>query len=484
MTRLTGKILVVDDDPAICIVISEALKRQGHIVRTVGSIAERKEALPAFAPDVLITDVMLPDGDGLDDVGAILAQEPDLKVIILSAQNTLNTAVRATGQGAFEYLPKPFDLNELSRAVAEAMSVRSSSHAPERGGEGDGGEELPLIGRSPQMQEVYRTIARVVGNDLNILVLGESGTGKELVAEAIHSLGPRRSQPFVAINMAAIPRELIEAELFGYERGAFTGAVSRSAGKFEQAEGGTLFLDEIGDMPMDAQTRLLRVLQSGEVTTVGGTRPTRVNVRIIAATNQDLSTLIAEGRFREDLFYRLNVVPIRLPALRERSGDVPLLARHFLDRAALGGLPRKLLSDEAATLLELYDWPGNVRELQNLMKRLTVLTRDQEIQVQHLRQVLTFAETLGGPAGTGAVELREAARRWAREQLAIGAGFSPSELHDRLLAVIEPVLLGETLAAMDGNQIRAAATLGMNRNTLRKKLNHYDIDPAMPLRER
>jgi len=483
VTRLTGKILVVDDDSAICLVIAEALKRQGHIVRTVGSIAERKEALPVFAPDVLITDVMLPDGDGLDDVAAIIAQEPDLKVIILSAQNTLNTAVRATGQGAFEYLPKPFDLNELSRAVTEAISVRASSHAPRSDGEGSG-EDLPLIGRSPQMQEVYRTIARVVSNDLNILVLGESGTGKELVAEAIHSLGPRRARPFVAINMAAIPRELIESELFGYEKGAFTGAMQRSAGKFEQAEGGTLFLDEIGDMPMDAQTRLLRVLQSGEITTVGGTRPVRVNVRIIAATNQDLTNLTAEGRFREDLFYRLNVVPIRLPPLRERAGDVPLLARHFLDQAALGGLPRKSLSDGAAALLELYDWPGNVRELQNLMKRLTVLTRDQEIQVQHLRQVLTFAESLADPSGIGVVELREAARRWAREQLAVGGDMSASELHDRLLGVIEPVLLGETLAAMDGNQIRAAATLGMNRNTLRKKLTHYDIDPAMPLRER
>ena len=481
MTRLTGKILVVDDDPAICIVVSEALKRQGHIVRIAGSIAERREALPSFAPDVLITDVMLPDGDGLDDVGAILTQVPGLQVIILSAQNTLNTAVRATGQGAFEYLPKPFDLNELSRAVAEALSVRSNSQALAPGEE-SAGEDLPLIGRSPQMQEVYRTIARVVGNDLNILVLGESGTGKELVAEAIHSLGPRRDSPFVAINMAAIPRELIESELFGYEKGAFTGAVSRSAGKFEQAEGGTLFLDEIGDMPMDAQTRLLRVLQSGEVTTVGGTKPVRVNVRIIAATNQELPTLISEGRFREDLFYRLNVVPIRLPALRERAGDVPLLARHFLDQAALDGLPRKLLSAESAALLERYEWPGNVRELQNLMKRLTVLTRDQEIQVQHLRQILTFAESVAGPSGTGAVELRDAARRWAREQLAVGAGLSPCELHEQLLAVIEPVLLCETLAALDGNQIRAAATLGMNRNTLRKKLNHYDIDPTMPLR--
>ncbi len=483
MTKPTGKILVVDDDVAICVVIGEALKRQGHIVRTVGSIAQRREELASFAPDVLITDVMLPDGDGLDDVAAILGDDPDLKVIILSAQNTLNTAVRATGQGAFEYLPKPFDLNELSRAVSEALSVRVSKHLPEQG-KAEGGEELPLIGRSPQMQEVYRTIARVMGNDLNILVLGESGTGKELVAEAIHNLGKRRAHPFVAINMAAIPRELIESELFGYERGAFTGAVARSAGKFEQADGGTLFLDEIGDMPMDAQTRLLRVLQSGEVTTVGGTRPVRVDVRIIAATNQDLPALIAEGRFREDLFYRLNVVPIRLPALRERAGDVPLLARYFLDRAVEGGLPRKSLSDEAAALLELYDWPGNVRELQNLMKRLTVLTREQEIQVQHLRQVLTFAGPAAGPSGSGTAELREAARRWTREQLAIGGRALAADLHEHLLAVIEPVLLGETLAAMDGNQIRAAATLGMNRNTLRKKLTHYDIDPAMPLRER
>lgn len=483
MSRPTGKILVVDDDMAICLVIAEALKRQGHIVRTVGSIAERNAVLPGFAPDVLVTDVMLPDGDGLDDVGSLLAEDPQLKVIILSAQNTLNTAVRATGQGAFEYLPKPFDLNELARAVAEALSVRASTSAAEAGSE-QVGEDMPLHGRSPQMQEVYRTIARVVGNDLNILVLGESGTGKELVAEAIHNLGPRRNHPFVAINMAAIPRELIEAELFGYEKGAFTGALARSAGKFEQAEGGTLFLDEIGDMPMEAQTRLLRVLQSGEVTTVGGTRPVRVNVRIIAATNKDLPALIAEGRFREDLFYRLNVVPIRLPALRERTGDIPLLARHFLDLAAQHGLPRKTLSDEAAALLELHDWPGNVRELQNLMQRLTVLTRDKEINADHVREVLAISGAAAhGVRMMGASELRDAVSRWARDQLAVGKNTANTDdLHEQLLAVVEPVLLGETLAALDGNQIRAAATLGMNRNTLRKKLTHYDIDPSAPLR--
>jgi two-component system nitrogen regulation response regulator GlnG len=483
MSRLTGKILVVDDDPAICVVISEALKRQGHIVRTVASIAERRAAFPSFGPDVLVTDVMLPDGDGLDDIAVLTRDDPQLKVIILSAQNTLNTAVRATGQGAFEYLPKPFDLNELTRAVAEALSIRASASAQDSGG-APANDDLPLNGRSPQMQEVYRTIARVVGNDLNILVLGESGTGKELVAEAIHNLGPRRNHPFVAINMAAIPRELIEAELFGYEKGAFTGALARSAGKFEQAEGGTLFLDEIGDMPMEAQTRLLRVLQSGEVTTVGGTRPVRVNVRIIAATNKDLPALIAEGRFREDLFYRLNVVPIRLPALRERTGDVPLLARHFLELAAQHGLPRKTLSDQAAALLELHDWPGNVRELQNLMQRLTVLTRDKEISVEHVREVLAITgAAASGTRIAGTNDLRDAVSRWARDQLAVGRSSSfADDLHEQLLAVVEPVLLGETLAALDGNQIKAAATLGMNRNTLRKKLTHYDIDPAVPLR--
>lgn len=483
MTRRPGKILVVDDDPAICLVIGEALKRQGHIVRTVGSLAERRAALPGFAPDVLITDVILPDGDGLDDVSAILMERPALKVIILSAQNTLNTAVRATGQGAFEYLPKPFDLNELSRAVDEALNVGEPDMSKEAAAE-PAGDGLPLIGRSPQMQNVYRTIARVVGNDLNILILGESGTGKELVAEAIHNLGPRRARPFVAINMAAIPRELIEAELFGHEKGAFTGALARAAGKFEQAEGGTLFLDEIGDMPMEAQTRLLRVLQSGEIMAVGGTRAMQVDVRIIAATNQDLPALIAQGRFREDLFYRLNVVPIRLPALRERIGDVPLLARYFLDQAAQSGLPRKGLADEAAALLAHYDWPGNVRELQNLMKRLTVLTRDQEIQVRHLQQVLPLTDLPRMMTGVDAADLRDAVRRWARAQFAVGGARLADDLHEQLLAIVEPVLLGEALAALDGNQIRAAAMLGVNRNTLRKKLTHYDIDPTMPLRER
>ena len=470
----TGTVLVVDDDPAICVVVGEALRRQGHKVKTAASIRERTALMESFAPDVLITDVMLPDGDGLDGVADILATRPDLNVIILSAQNTLNTAIRATEKGAFEYLPKPFDLNELTRAVADALGTRNSAEEPGEAGLPHDG--LPLVGRSPAMQEVYRTIARVLSNDLSILVLGESGTGKELVAEAIHSLGQRRTKPFVPINMAAIPRELIEAELFGYEKGAFTGAHARTAGKFEQAQGGTLFLDEIGDMPMEAQTRLLRVLQSGEVTTVGGSKPVRVNVRIIAATNKDLPQLIDEGRFRQDLYYRLNVVPIALPALRERREDVILLARHFLERAAQEGLPRKTLSDDAAQLLMAWHWPGNVRELQNMMQRLSVLSRENVITAEMLRNMLPI-DAVPADYAAPADQLVHAVRDWAKRQLGVGIGQPQRSLHDDLLAVIEPVLLEEVLSSVDGNQIRAAALLGINRNTLRKKLTDYGLDP-------
>jgi len=477
MPNNPGRVLVVDDDPAICVVVSEALRRQGHMVEIAGSIADRGRLLAAFKPEVLLTDVMLPDGDGLDDVSALMAKDPELRVIVLSAQNTLNTAVRATEHGAFDYLPKPFDLNELTRAVHEAIGMRrrDRDEAPPPSAVG---EDIPLVGRSAPMQEVYRIIARVVSNDLSILVLGESGTGKELVARAIHDLGPRRNAPFIAINMAAIPRELIEAELFGYEKGAFTGAHARTAGKFEQAQGGTLFLDEIGDMPMDAQTRLLRVLQTGEVTPVGGSGTIRVNVRIVAATHKDLQALIAEGRFRDDLYYRLNVVPIALPALRDRRDDIPLLARHFLERAAKEGLPRKTLSEAAARLLTRHSWPGNVRELQNLMQRICVLGRDDVIGEALLRQNIPNLSDVQDDVSHGATDLAGAARIWAREQLAAQSPDDVRNLHDALLDIVEPALLVELLGALDGNQIRAAQMLGINRNTLRKKLNDHGIDPA------
>ena len=480
MSTQPGRVLVVDDDSAICVVVSEALRRAGHSVRIAGTIADRAALLESFRPEILVTDVKLPDGDGLDDVNRIIDRWPDMRVIILSAQNTLNTAVRATEKGAFEYLPKPFDLNELTRAVNDGLTSRRAVHGTEgeaqaRRDDNQVSDDMPLVGRSPAMQEVYRTIARVLQNDLTILILGESGTGKELVAQAIHRLGHRRAHPFVAVNMAAIPRELIEAELFGYEKGAFTGAVHRTAGKFEQADGGTLFLDEIGDMPMEAQTRLLRVLQSAEVTTVGGSTPVRVNVRIIAATNKDLPSLIAENRFRQDLYYRLAVVPVDLPPLRTRRDDIPLLARHFLDHAAQEGLPRKVLDADAAQLLSLYDWPGNVRELQNVMQRMAVLVREDVISADVVRQTIDGGLTVRDM--TAGDDLASLLGEWVRRMLAAGTARGIGTLYDDMLALVEPVLLRETLAAVDGNQIRAASLLGINRNTLRKKLNDYDIDP-------
>ena len=465
-----SKILVVDDDAAIRTVVGEALRREGYQVQAVGSVAAQAEALERFKPDLLITDVILPDGNGLDVVPKILARRPNLPIIVLSAQNTLTTAVRATEQGAFDYLPKPFDLDVLCQAVRGGLARGS-------GGDGEAGAsedaDLPLIGRSTPMQEVYRLIARVVGNDLTVLVLGESGTGKELVARAIHDLGSRKASPFVAVNMAAIPRELIEAELFGHERGAFTGANARATGRFEEATGGTLFLDEIGDMPMEAQTRLLRVLQSGSFTTIGG-RTVQVDVRVVAATHQNLPALIEAGQFREDLYYRLNVIPIPLPPLRARGDDIVLLAQNFLERAAGEGLPRRRLSGDAEARLRAHGWPGNVRELDNLMRRLAAISRDPLISA-----ALVEAQ-LGAQAQTGVAEtatLGEAvAAHLARYFTGFGSELPPPGLYDRIIEEVERPLLAATLSAVRGNQLRAADLLGINRNTLRKRLTELGIE--------
>jgi two-component system, NtrC family, nitrogen regulation response regulator GlnG len=469
-----GRILVVDDDDAIRLVITEALRREGHEVETAATVAEQQASLASYDPDILITDVILPDGNGLDVVPDILKARPDLPVIVLSAQNTLTTAVRATEQGAFEYLPKPFDLDELCRAVRDGLKRRGVAREP--GAQGFD-PNLPLIGRSPPMQEVYRTIARVVSNDLSVLILGESGTGKELVARAIHDMGARKARPFVAVNMAAIPRELIEADLFGHERGAFTGAQTRVAGKFEQAAGGTLFLDEIGDMPMDAQTRLLRVLQSGEFTTVGGNRPIAADVRIIAATHKNLPELIADKAFREDLYYRLNVVPISLPPLRQRGEDIAMLARNFLELAASEGLPYKHLDASAAERLRAHDWPGNVRELENLMRRLAVLSRHDVISGAMIDANLGQAPVAreASPMVTQG-HLAGAMERHLAEYFAdFGTELPPDGLYDRVLEEVERPLLSAAMAAVRGNQLKAAKLLGINRNTLRKKLTDLGL---------
>jgi two-component system nitrogen regulation response regulator GlnG len=466
---MSGTILVVDDDAAVRTVITEALRRAGHAVVPAGSLAEMRSALERERPDVLVTDVVLPDGNGLDVVVRVVRDHPGLPVIVLSAQNTLATAVRATEVGAYDYLPKPFDLGALVHAVDGALARgRGQPVAPL----GEEDRALPLIGRSPAMQDVYRIIARVVSNDLTVLISGESGTGKELVARAIHDLGPRRRAPFVAINMAAIPRELIEAELFGHERGAFTGAQARNAGRFEQAAGGTLFLDEIGDMPMEAQTRLLRVLQSGEFTTVGGARPIRADVRIVAATNRDLSKMVANGRFREDLFYRLNVVPITLPALRERRQDIALLARHFLDRAAAAGLPSKQLDADAVALLQAHEWPGNVRELENIARRMAVLSRDALIGAADVRAAIGGDET-AAPSDVGIDAAIEALL--ARLALEIPGALDDGTLYDRIIAEVERPLICRMLARNGNNQLRTAQALGINRNTLRKRLDTLGI---------
>jgi two-component system nitrogen regulation response regulator GlnG len=471
----TGTIIVADDDAAIRTVIRQTLVRAGHEVRTTDTVAGLWQLVESGVGDAIVTDVSFPDADGLDALPAMLARRPGLPVIVMSARNTLATAVRATESGAFEYLPKPFDIDELARAVSLALEQADKAAKPQPRAEHD---EMPLIGRSPAMQEVYRTIARVVPTDLTVLVLGESGTGKELVARALHDLGPRRAGPFVAVNMAAIPRELIESELFGHERGAFTGAQQRATGRFEQAQGGTLFLDEIGDMPMDAQTRLLRVLQSGEFMTVGGTQPIKADIRIVSATNKDLRRLIDAGQFREDLYYRLNVVPVQLPPLRRRAGDIAELAAHFLRRAGEDGLPAKTIEPDAIVRLQAHAWPGNVRELENLMRRLTVLERADIISAASVEQGLRSERVARGePEGQGLGASVES--HLARYFDTFGDDLPPDGLYDRVLAEMEKPLLTLSLAAARGNQIRAAKLLGINRNTLRKKLNERRIDPAV-----
>ncbi len=478
MTSAT--ILVADDDRAIRTVLSQALGRLGHEVRTTGTASGLWSWIEAGDGDLVITDVVMPDENGLDLIPRVRKLRPDLRIIVMSAQNTLLTAVKATERGAFEYLPKPFDLNELVHVVQRALQVPKAANGEglhHGEGDGEGDEQLPVIGRSPAMQEIYRVLARLMGTDLTVMITGESGTGKELVARALHDYGKRRAGPFVALNMAAIPRELIESELFGHEKGAFTGAHSRAAGRFEQAQGGTLFLDEIGDMPLEAQTRLLRVLQEGEFQTVGGRSAIKADVRIVAATHRDLRHLIRQGLFREDLFYRLNVVPIRLPPLRERTEDVPSLVRHFSKQAALEGLPTKRLNQQALDRLRQYRWPGNVRELENLVRRLGALYSEEVIGAEIIDLELADPAAVGDVAAPASDEgLGQAVERHLRGYFDAHAdGLPPNGLYDRIVQEVERPLISLSLVATRGNQIKAAQLLGVNRNTLRKKIRELDI---------
>jgi two-component system nitrogen regulation response regulator GlnG len=420
----------------------------------------------------------MPDGNAFDMLPRIKKARPELPVIVMSAQNTFMTAIRASETGAYEYLPKPFDLTELlnivSRALAEPRRLSADARPEEQP------DAMPLVGRSAAMQDIYRMLARMMQTDLTVMISGESGTGKELVARALHEYGRRRNGPFVAINMAAIPRDLIESELFGHEKGAFTGAQNRSTGRFEQAEGGTLFLDEIGDMPMEAQTRLLRVLQQGEYTTVGGRTPIKTDVRIVAATNKDLRTLINQGLFREDLFYRLNVVPLRLPALRERSEDIPDLVRHFFKQAESEGLQTKRIVPAGIELMKRYSWPGNVRELENLVRRLAALYPQDEISGEIIEAELKTGVTPTAQSPQLMPEnltIGQAVEQHLQRYFALFDGdLPPPGLYDRILAEVEYPLVLACMTATRGNQIKAAELLGLNRNTLRKKIRELGVN--------
>src|SRR5579871_845157 len=470
-----GSILVADDDAAIRTVLNQALSRAGYEVRSTGNAATLWRWISQGDGDLIISDVLLPDESAFDLLPRIKKTRPDLPIIIMSAQNTFMTAIRASERGAYEYLPKPFDLKELIAIVGRALS-EPKQKTPQPAKVEDF-ESIPLVGRSPAMQEIYRVLARLMQTDLTVMISGESGTGKELVARALHDYGKRRTGPFVAINMAAIPRDLIESELFGHEKGAFTGANARSVGRFEQAQGGTLFLDEIGDMPLEAQTRLLRVLQQGEYTTVGGRVPIKTNVRIIAATNKQLRGLIQQGLFREDLFFRLNVVPLRLPPLRERAEDIADLVRHFFAIVEKEGLPAKQIDALALERMKQHRWPGNVRELENLARRLAALYPQDVITASVIDgELAPPAVTSGGAMSQGVDNLGGAVESYLSSHFSgFPNGVPPPGLYHRILKEIEVPLLTAALAATRGNQIRAADLLGLNRNTLRKKIRDLDI---------
>jgi len=495
--------LLADDDEAIRTVLAHALEQQGYNVRVTAQGRELLHWVRTAPADIVITDVIMPDCNGLELIPQIHASHPDLRIIAMSAQNTLSTAITAAQKGAYEYLPKPFDLEELLHIVERAVQQQTTS----RGGQVDFQKidpKLSILGHSPPMQNIYKAIARLVDTDITVLITGASGTGKELVAQALHRYSTNRSGAFVAINMAALPHELIESELFGHEKGAFTGAHNRHAGKFEQAENGTLFLDEIGDMPFAAQTRLLRILQEGEYTRVGGRELLKTNARIVAATHQNLPELVKAGKFREDLFYRLNVFPLHLPKLAERREDIPEMVAYFLAKNSKsnGNIPQ--IDKEALRLLQNYHWPGNVRELENFIKRLIVLGGDDAISGELVRQsfmmfdftaqayttisqmqekniiskdVMSHNSEVDLCAREKMQSLSDSVRSHLRIFFQSHDGNIPGTgLYHRVLQEVERPLLELSLQATGGNQIKAAALLGINRNTLRKKMQACGLD--------
>ena len=469
-------ILIADDDQSIRTVLKHALHNENYDIKMTGSAVELMKWVNEGIGDVVLTDILMEDGNGLDILKHINETRPDLPVVIMSAQNTVLTAINASELGAFEYLPKPFDLNEMKKILEMALNKTLGA----LNNDILDFQDLPLIGRSRAMQEVYRIIGRLITSEYGVLITGESGTGKELVAKTLHDFGLRKGKAFVAVNMAAIPNDLIETELFGYEKGAFTGAHNNRIGRFQQSNGGTLFLDEIGDMPLSAQTRLLRVLQEGEITPVGGTISQRVDIRVIAATHRKLEDMVKDGTFREDLYYRLNVVPIKLPALRERSGDIPDLISAFFRK---NGETPKNITTPAMTTLENYKWSGNVRELENLVRRISVLVSGSVVDKQVIDTLLGLSKSsdvdevvvneIHGKGIAGSCE------KHIRAYLnTLDVAVSAGNLYKVVINEVERPLIELTLQKFRGNQIKTALALGLNRNTLRKKMNDLNIKIA------
>ena len=472
-----GKVLVVEDEESLRRVLQRALEGEGYWVQTVGTGDLARNALNETHFDVSLMDIRLPDADGLAILKEMKDSGIDTSMVIMTAQNTMRNAIGAMKSGAFDYVTKPFDLDEVLLLIKRAMDSRKltrdfrelKEEVKKRFEPG-----VNIIGTSSSMQNVYKTIGQVVDTQATILIQGESGTGKELVAKTIHYNSPRWNQPFVAINCAAIPRDLLESELFGHEKGAFTGALDRRIGKFELAEGGTLFLDEVGDIPLELQTKLLRVLQDREYSRVGGREVLKADVRILAATNQDLERAIKDKRFREDLYFRLKVIPIYLPPLRERRGDIPLLISYFVDKINREmGIQISGVSPEAQKLLEEHSWPGNVRELENTLIRAAVLSSGPILFPKDF--------SLQNKAATSSLEvdqlsLEEIIRHKLEDYFRRTEGVDVDNLYSLVIERIERPLIELTLKKTRGNQIRAAQILGINRNTLRKKISDLRIE--------
>jgi two-component system nitrogen regulation response regulator GlnG len=462
---------IIDDDRSIRWVFEKALQREALPHRIFDNAQDALDQLQKETPSAIVTDIRMPGMDGIAFMAAIKEHQPSLPVIVMTAYSDFDSAMSAYQGGAFEYLPKPFDIGQALELIHRALE--ENQHEMNANPMDISGQSL--LGQAPAMQDVFRIIGRLSQSQVTVLITGETGTGKERVAHALHQHSPRRNKPFIAINTAAIPRDLLESELFGHERGAFTGATSSRRGRFEQADGGTLFLDEIGDMPAELQTRLLRVLSEGEFYRVGGHTPVSTDVRVIAATHQNLEELVRQGRFREDLLHRLNVIRIRLPALRERTEDIPLLARHFLAKSAASlGVESKQLSDAALKTLTRMTFPGNVRELENLCHRLTVMAPGQVIDATDLTENHTATSTPAGtvPDWSGSLE------ELVRQKLNAGE----SNILAALTQTFERALIHAALEHTGGRRIEAAQLLGYGRNTLTRKIQELDMEQPGALR--